>query len=140
MILNYKELNKYAVKSSFKVETLQHILTMVTPSNMFMTNIDIVDAYLVVPMNKQSSLYLKFSFQGKIYQYIVLPFGYTGSPKIFTKILKSVIAQLMSLGFQVSFYLNDSWQGANTYRESLLCLHFFRTVGLFFFLIYENLT
>ena len=51
IILNYKEFNKYAVKSSFKMETSQHIITVVTP-NMFMTNINIIDAYLVVPVNK----------------------------------------------------------------------------------------
>ena len=120
MILNLKEFNKYAVKSSFKMETLQHILSMVTP-NMFMTNIDIVEAYLMVPMSHKSSLYLKFSFRNKIYQYIVLPFGYTGSPKVFTKILKPIIARLRSLGFEVSFYLDDSWQGAASYKESLRC-------------------
>ena len=120
MILNLKEFNEYAVKLSFKMETLQHILSMVTP-NMYMMNIDIVDAYLVVPMSMNSSCYLKFSFQGKIFKYIVLPFGYTGSPKIFTKILKPIIARLRSAGFQVSFYLDNSWQGANTYKESLKC-------------------
>ena len=112
MIPNMKDFNKYATKPSFKMETLQHILTMLTP-NMFMTNIHIVDANLTVHMNKYTSLYLK------IYQHIVPPFGYTSSSKMFTKNSKPIITHLRTLGFHVSFYLDDSWHETDTYKESL---------------------
>ena len=54
-----------------------------------------------------------------IYQYIVPPFGYTSSPKLFTRILKPIITHLRTLGFQVFFYLDDSWHETDTYKESL---------------------
>ena len=118
MILNLKEFNKYATKISFKMETLQHILQLVH-KNWFMTSIDLVDAYLVVPIRIQDQILLKFLFKGIIYMYLVLPFGYTGSPRIFTKILKPLIHRLRSLGFIVTFYLDDSWQTGATYDKCL---------------------
>ena len=119
MILNLKQFNKYAEHISFKMEMLQHILQMVE-FGWHMTSIDITDAFLSVPVKKAHSILLKFVFQGKVYMYLVLPFGYTGSLRIFTKILKPILARLHSWGLLVSFYFDDSWRGAPAYRK---CLH-----------------
>ena len=73
----------------------------------------------MVPLNKQHCTYLKFIFEGRIYMYIVLPFGYTQAPRIFTKIIKPLVARLRTLGHVVTFYLDDSWQAANTYENCL---------------------
>ena len=104
MILNLKEFNKYAQKIHFKMETLQHILYLVT-ENCFMTGIDLIDAF--------------FRFEGQVYLYICLPFGFTDSPHVFTKILKPVIAKLRSLGHTVTFYLDGGWQCNYSYKLAL---------------------
>ena len=49
----------------------------------------------------------------------VLPFGYTGAPHIFTKLLKPLTAHLYKAGITVTFYLDDSWQSTVTYNESI---------------------
>ena len=134
MVLDLANFNKFASKSSFKMETFHTILSMVSP-NMYMTNIDLLDAYLTVAMSISASLYLKFTFQNRLFKYIVLPFGYTGSPKIFTKLLRPIIARLRKLGLLVSFYLDDSWQGGSTYSLSLrTCATTFNTLLQFGFL------
>ena len=126
MILNLKQFNKYAEHISFKMETLQHILHMVH-FGWYMTSIDITDAFLTVPVKKAHRILLKFVFEGNVYMYLVLPFGYTGSLRIFTKILKPLLARLRSWGLSVSFYLDDSWQGAPTYWKCLhTCFEMFR--------------
>ena len=134
MILDLASFNRFACKSSFKMETLHTILSMVT-HNMHMTNIDLLDAYLTVGMSSSASLYLKFTFKGSLFKYIVLPFGYTGSPKFFTKLLRPIIARLRKLGLLVSFYLDDSWQGGQSYSLSLrTCATTFNTLLQFGFL------
>ena len=96
----------------------KHILQMVE-FGWHMKSIDITDAFLMVPVKKGHGILLKFVFEGKVCMYLVLPFGYTGSPRIFTKVLKPILARLRSWGLSVSFYLDDSWQGAPTYRKCL---------------------
>ena len=102
MILNLKQFNNFAVKKKFKMETLQSILHLVTP-NCWMTISDLLDTYLSVPVLPALSIFLKFVFQGKIYMFKVLPFGYTGAPHIFTKLLKPLTAHLYKAGITVTF-------------------------------------
>ena len=100
------------------METLVHILSMVE-RGMYQTLIDLTHAFLMVPVKAEHRCYLKYVFQGEIFQYLVLPFRYTGSPGIFSKIVGNIVARLRSCGLLVSFYLDDSWQGARTYKLSL---------------------
>ena len=115
MILNLKNFNTYAEKVKFKMETLQSILHLVTPG-CWMTILDLLDAYLSIPVLPAHRIWLNFIFQGKIYMFKVLPFGYTWVPQIFTKLLKPLIAHLRKCGITVTFYLDDSWQSAATYK------------------------
>ena len=100
------------------METLQHILCLII-EGMWMTNLDLLDAFLTVPMAKKFQKLLKFEFEGKLYKYVCLPFGYTDSPRVFTKILWPVVAKLCSQGHTLTFYLDDSWQGAHLYKSAL---------------------
>ena len=126
MILNLKEFNKYVDKIHFKMETLQSILHLVTPQ-CWQTILDLQDAYLTVPVKFAHQIFLKFTFQGQIYMYIVLPFGYTQAPRIFTKIIKPIVARLRSFGITVMFYLDDSWQAGESFNDCLqACKETFR--------------
>ena len=53
------------------------------------------------------------------YMYIVIPFGLTSAPRLFTKLLKPFLAHLRSLGFVVTFYLDDGWQKGDTFEGCL---------------------
>ena len=93
------------------METLQHILYLVTP-DCFMTGIDLVDAFLTAPLDHSFCNLFTFVFKGQAYKYVCLPFGFTDFPRIFTKVLKLVLARLCSQGHIVTFYLDNSWQSA----------------------------
>ena len=60
--------------------------------NYFMTKLDMRDAYYSIPVNKQSRRYLQFIFEGKLCQFKVLMFGFSTAPRIFTKVMKPVVA------------------------------------------------
>ena len=70
MILNLKQFNRNVLYDHFKMETLQHILTLVIP-NCYMGIFDLQDAYLVVSIAGVHVKFLKFTWQGRIYMYMV---------------------------------------------------------------------
>ena len=118
MILNLKDFNKLVEKIKLKMETLQHILDLVT-ENCYMTSIDLIDTYLTLTIALIHQKFLKFVWKGQVYMYIVLPFGLTSAPRLFTKILKPIISFLRKQGHIIVCYLDDAWQKAETYNECL---------------------
>ena len=118
MILNLKQFNKYVEYVHFKMESLQNILDLVVPS-CFQAVLDLTNAYLTVPMGRRYIHYLKFSFQGKVYVYLVLPFGISSAPRKFTKLLKPIIAHLRRQGIFIVIYIDDMWICASSYQACL---------------------
>lgn len=80
-------------------------------------NIDLQDAYFLVPIHKKSRKFLRFRFLGKLYQFICLPNGLSSSPYIFTKILKPVMMVLRARGFVSVIYLDDILCIGNNFNE-----------------------
>ena len=110
VILHLKNVNNYAEKICFKMETLQHILHLIE-CGFWMKHINICDAFLGIPVLPKHQIYLKFEFDREILMYVCLPFGFTGFPRIFTKVLRPVLART------VSFYLDDLWQGDTSFKN-----------------------
>lgn len=114
MILDLSLINLLINKVSFKMETLAHVKDLISPSD-YLASIDLSDAYFSICMNKDSKKYLRFQIKDEIFEFNVLPFGMTSSPRIFTKILKVPIVHLRSLGIKVSAYLDDIFICAPSY-------------------------
>lgn len=72
-----------------------------------MCNLDLKDAYLLVPMNNDDKKYLRFFFNNQLYQFNASPFGMNVSPFVFTKILRPVMAFLRKQGLVSVTYLDD---------------------------------
>ena len=138
MILNLKKFNKFVEYHHFKMDTLNHILSYIT-SNCFMANFDFCDAYLTVGISRKHVKFLKFTWQGKTYMYIVLPFGISSAPRKFTKLLKPILALLQKQGIIVLFYIDDGFTAAQTYEECYqnVC-NIMRTFSYFGFLLHRT--
>lgn len=72
-----------------------------------MIKIDLKDAYFTVPVSKQHQPLLRFMHGGLRYQFSCLPFGLGPAPRLFTKLLKPVVALLRRLGLRLLIYLDD---------------------------------
>jgi ribonuclease HI len=105
-ILNLRHLNRFLAKKHFKMETLQAIIKAVQPND-WMVSLDLKDAYLHIPIQYDSRKYLRFKIQGQAYQFKVLPFGLTSSPRIFTKVLAPLAAIARLENIHVFPYLDD---------------------------------
>ena len=84
-----------------------------------MTNIDLKDAYLSVPVHETSRKFLRFIWKGTCYQFKALPFGLCSAPRIFTKALKPVAAFLRRKVIRVLIYLDDFLLLAATVEEAV---------------------
>ena len=73
----------------------------------YMCKLDLKDAYLSVPINAAHRKYLQFQWEGVTYHYNALPFELVAAPRVFTKLLKSVLAHLRAKGRRLVAYLDN---------------------------------
>uniref|UniRef100_A0A1Y1LH23 Reverse transcriptase domain-containing protein n=1 Tax=Photinus pyralis TaxID=7054 RepID=A0A1Y1LH23_PHOPY len=106
LILNLKYLNLFVLYKHFKLEDIKVVKTLICRSS-FLAKIDLKDAYFLLSVDFDHRKYLRFLFNGMLYQFNCLPFGLSCAPYIFTKILKPVVSHLRASGFCSVVYLDD---------------------------------
>lgn len=107
IILNLKPLNQFLHYSHFKMEHLEFALELVKKDS-WMGSIDLADAYFSVPIHPDHWKYLKFKWNGILYEYKVMVFGLAQAPYVFTKLCKPVLAVMRAqYGINCSMYLDD---------------------------------
>ncbi len=92
---------------SFQNGKSYHFEVPFTRPRDYMINIDLTDANLSVPIHQDSQSFLRFMWQNKPYQFKAQPFGLNVAPRVFTKLLKSVVAWLRGQGIRLIIYLDD---------------------------------
>jgi hypothetical protein len=105
-ILNLKKLNCFMAYAKFKMESLRSIISSVKPEA-YLASLDLKDAYLHIPIRPVHWRFLRFSFRGRNFQWRVIPFGLTSAPRVFTYVVRPLLAVLRTMVFQVHAYLDD---------------------------------
>ena len=118
MILNLKNLNQDITYKHFKMDTLQVALNLVTP-NCYMTSVDFKDAYYSVAVAEEDRKYLRFLWEGQLWQFDSMPNGLALAPRKFTKLMKPVFANLREDGHLSTSFLDDSLLIADTEVECI---------------------
>ena len=96
-VITLKRLNQSVKTEHFKMEGI-HMLKNLLRAGDWMANIDLKDAYFMVPMAKDDRDFLKFQWEDRFYQFICLPFRLSSAPWVFTKTTRSVVATLRGVG------------------------------------------
>ena len=108
MILDLTELNKLIPYEHFKMFSLKTALDLIQEGD-WMASADLSDAYYTIPINENYKKFLRFQWKGNTLEYQVLPNGLSPGPRIFTKLLKPLYAEMGERG-HVSFpYIDDSF-------------------------------
>ncbi len=99
----------------FKMLTQRHMIKCTQPQDWFAA----IDPHvLILPRHRP---FLRFAFEGRAWQYRVLPFGLSLSPHVFTKVVEGVLARLREVGVRILNYLNDwlilAWSQLCDHRE-----------------------
>ena len=116
-VINLRPLNRYLVKKHFKMDTMTKILQLVEKGDWSIT-LDLSHAYFHLKIFKPHRKYLRFSFQGKTYQFRALNFGPTVAPRVFIKVTSVVAAHLRKQSILLATYLDD-WLVLNQIRRML---------------------
>ena len=118
MILNLKKFNWFVEYNKFKMDTLQFMLTLVTPS-CFMGSIDLTDVYHVIAQK-----FMKFFWKGVMYKFTCLALGLSLAPQKFTKLMKPVMAKIRTQGYTIANYLDDLFQAEKTFEQCAEAIKF----------------
>ncbi len=124
-ILDLRVLNQALHRLPFKMLTPKRIFGCVRPQDWFAA-IDLKDAYFHVSILPRHRPFLQFAFEGRAYQYKVLPFGLSLSPRVFTKVAEAALVPLREQGVRILNYLDDwlilaqSQDQLCEYREMML--------------------
>ncbi len=105
-ILDLRVLNRALHKLPFKMLTQKRIFGCVRPLDWFAA-IDLKDVYFHVSILPRHRPFLRFAFEGQAYQYKVLPFGLSLSPRVFTKVVEAALVPLREQGVRILNYLDD---------------------------------
>ena len=118
LILNLKKFNFFISKIMFKMETLNSMLDLVQ-KDFWLSSLDLLDAYLVIPILPSHTSYLKFKWRHVVYKFLVMAFDYSVAPRRYTKLLRVVLSWLRRLGHFEGMYLDDSLQTSKSYQGCL---------------------
>lgn len=121
-ILDLRALNKYLRTYKFRMLTHASLLRMLRQNDWF-TSVDLKDAYFHVPIYPPHRKYLRFAFQGVCYEYRVLPFGLSLSPRVFVRCTEAAIAPLRKQGIRLATYLDDWLLLARSKEEAIVQTH-----------------
>ena len=105
-VVNLKPLNQFLVYEHFKMEGI-HMLRDLLRQGDYLVKIDLKDAYLTVPIWKGHQKYLRFLWKETLLEFACLPFGLATAPRVFTKLMKPVVAMLRQRGVRLIIYLDD---------------------------------
>ena len=108
LIIDLSSLNKLVRKVKFKMENLQLALDQLDQGD-WMAKIDLKNAYYSIPIASHHQPYLAFNWGQHHWMFTRLCFGLSPAPRIFTKVLKPVVAWLRSQGAKLVAYLDDFW-------------------------------
>ena len=116
-VIDLSFLNKFVENSHFQMESILCLKSLLQKGD-YMTTLDLKDAYLSVPVHKDSRKFLQFLWRNKCYAFQGLCFGLNTVPRIFTKLLKPVAAFLRKRGVRMILYLDDFLILGSTYQEA----------------------
>ena len=117
-IINLKCLNAFVSYQHFKMEGLECVKYLLQHGD-WMVKLDLQDAYFLVPISPEHYKFLRFFWKGNLYEYLCLAFGLCSAPRVFTKLLKPVVAYLRERGIRIIIYL-DEMLILNTSRDGIL--------------------
>ncbi len=105
-VWDQRPVNKHLHKKPFKFETLETVARMMGRGWFFAT-LDLKDAYHHIGLSPRSQRFCAFRWLGKIIVSLVLNFGLSLAPWLFTKVMRTPVTHWRRHGISVVLYLDD---------------------------------
>lgn len=105
-IINLKALNDCLEYQHFQMEGLATARDLIRKGD-WIAKLDLTDAYLTVPLHPNDSQFLQFRWMDTLYEYTCVAFGLASAPRVFTKLMKPLVAYFRGRGVRMVIYLDD---------------------------------
>ena len=105
-VIDLSMLNPFLHVEKFKMETPESLRTSLIPGK-WVSSMDLLDAYLQIPIHPNLRKYLRFCHRLHVFQFTSLPFRLATAPQVFTMIGKEVKLMALSRGLCLHQYLDD---------------------------------
>jgi ribonuclease HI len=92
-VMDCSALNEEIQDVHFKMEGADTVCALIQEGD-WATSMDIKSAFNHIPVNPDLQPYLAFQFQGKTYTYVGMPFGIKHAPRVFTLLMRKVMAAI----------------------------------------------
>jgi len=121
LIWDGRHVNRFLPKVTFRMETLQREGRALFEHSAWGGTCDLSSAYHHVEMHPDSTTFLGFEWGGEFFRFLVLPFGLSTAPWLFTKVFGHCARFLRSPGMSLGIlsYLDDVIFAAQTARDAL---------------------
>ena len=97
----------------------------------WMASIDLEVVYFHVPSRPSHRIYLRFAFQGRCFQWLVLPFGLNSAPLVWTKVFTSSDRLASQNGdIPLSLHSRPVYKGRSVGRLNKIISHLSRRSSL----------
>ena len=73
----------------------------------WLAKIDLKDANFLISVHPCHQKFLQFTWKKSLYQFQCLPFELSCAPRVFTKVMKPIVAFLRERGIKLIIYLDD---------------------------------
>ena len=117
-VIDLSPLNKMIQVDHFQMETTASVRKAIEPGS-WAVSIDLMDAYLHIPIQRASRKFLRFTVDGEVFQFRSLPFGISTAPLVFTNLMEIVAAYIRRQGPRLIQYF-DYWLNHRRSREELM--------------------
>eukprot|EP00731_Ephydatia_muelleri_P015005 Em0008g725a len=106
LVVNLRHVNGFLWKQKFKYEDIRVAMAMFEKGE-WMFSFDLKSGYHHVDVAQQYRKYLGFEWGGVTYTFVVLPFGLSSAPYVFTKMMRPLVRLWRSKGIKAIVYLDD---------------------------------
>ena len=96
LIVDLRWLNSHCVQRTVQYETLKS-LRRYALRNAWMVSFDLQDGYYHLAIREQDRKYFTFCVGGECFRCVGLPMGWNASPRVFTKLMRPMVAALRSM-------------------------------------------
>jgi len=102
--IDYRKLNGVTVQDSYPIPLIDNCLNVLQGSSWFST-LDLRAGYLNIPLADSDRDKTAFVTRGGCHRFTVMPFGLTGAPSVFQRLINFVLCGLSYMTYLV--YLDD---------------------------------
>lgn len=115
LILDLRVLNDHLLKHSIRFEDVRSVVPFMSEGVLNYASVfDLKSGYHHCSIHPDDVCYLGFEWDGQIYVFLVLPFGLSTAPYLFTKVLRPFLRYWRMKGILCALFLDDGLVGGES--------------------------